>query len=117
MTTIATSTISTTVHLRLADRIKRIEEAVGDLSDELIDVGALDTPAGHEAYMTAQRLIDQDALTKVRGELDRDYQLGLPEGEWKPGTYYNMRTGRPATGCGWGPAPRRSPSRCRLLPR
>ena len=97
MQTLATSTIPTTVHLRLADRIKRIEEAVGDLSDELIDVGALDTPAGHEAYLAAQSLIDQDALTKVRGELDRDYQLGLPEGEWKPGTYYNMRTGRPAT--------------------
>ena len=97
MTTIATSTIPTTVHLRLADRIKRIEEAVGDLSDELIDVGALDTPAGHEAYLAAQSLIDQDALTKVRGELDRDYQLGLPETEWKPETYYTTRTGRPAT--------------------
>jgi hypothetical protein len=97
MTTIATSTIPTTVHLRLADRIKRIEEAVGDLSDELIDVGALDTPAGHEAYLAAQSLIDQDALTKVRGELDRDYQLGLPECEWKPETYYTTRTGRPAT--------------------
>ena len=90
-------TIPTIVHHRLADHIKRINEAVGDLSDELIDVGALDTPAGHEAYMAAQSLIDQDALTKVRGELDRDYQLGLPEDEWKPETYYNMRTGRPAT--------------------
>ena len=97
MQTLATSTIPTTVHLRLADRIKRIEEAVGDLSDELIDVGALDTPAGHEAYMTTQSLIDQDALARVRGELDRDYKLGLPETEWKPETYYNTRTGRPAT--------------------
>ena len=94
MQTLATSTIPTIVHLRLADRIKRINEAVGDLSDELIDVGALDTPAGHEAYLAAQSLIDQDTLAKVRGELDRDYQLGLPEGELN---YYSTRRGRPAT--------------------
>ena len=90
-------TIPTIVHHRLADHIKRINEAVGDLSDELIDVGALDTPAGHEAYLAVQSLIDQDALAKVRGELDRDYQLGLPEDEWKPEFYYSTRRGRPAT--------------------
>lgn len=97
MTTIATSTVPTIVHLRLADRIKRINEAVADLSDELINVGALDTFAGYEAYLATQRLIDRDALTRVRGDLDRDYQLGLPEDEWKPNIYYSTRRGRPAT--------------------
>jgi hypothetical protein len=55
----------------------------------------LDTPAGHEAYLAAQSLINQDALARVRGELDGDYQLGLPE--WKPETYYTTRTGPRAT--------------------